>query len=428
MNGNRPILIYTSAVTNRLKYVCDFVFKRNLQVEYSFIVNISACDDNAFIIEYSAEKSESFFWLYSEGLLNEVGHLRAWDPGCKGEGAELVLYPCTASESMLPFDVFSAIFYCISLYQAYTLKASDEHGRLDYRYWFLREKGLDQFPMVETWIERLRMALRKEGVRCADASSFKRTISFDIDHCFAYSERSMLSNLRSLGGDFLKGRWKMLADRIAVWRGLKQDPYILDEHLFAKSGCVDYKFFVLMKEGGRDSLNLNSEMKQKELQRLQGFGSIGLHPSYEVGSDPVQVDYERKLLEDMLGQAVANSRQHFLRQSIPVSQENLMACGIMEDHSIGYYDQPGLMACCSLSFPFYNLSSERHTELELIPFFWMDSMNKYYRQPTEEEERAEIQRWEEVLKERGGCATYVFHNDSMVLIRYRLLVTSLSEC
>jgi hypothetical protein len=428
MTGNRPILIYTSAVTNRLKYVCDFVFKRNLKVDYSFIVNSYECDDSAFFLEYSAHKSEKYFWLFSEGLLQEDGFIRAADPAVKGAGAESVLFPASAPDSLVPFDVFSAIFYCISLYQAYSLKELDEHGRLDYRKWFLRCQGLDQYPMVEIWLEMLRSQLKREGIHCADANAFKRTVSFDIDHTFAYLDRSGISNLKALGGDVLKGRWGMLSERIAVWSGRAEDPFVLKETLFAKSEVVDYKFFVLMKAGGRDSLNLNTERKSEELLRLRKFGNVGLHPSYEAGRSMDLIVKERKLLEAMLDESVVRSRQHFLRQAIPVSQETLLQCGIKEDYSIGYYDQPGLMACCSLSFPFYNVLTESHTELEIFPFFWMDSMNRYYRVINEEDERQEIKRWEEVLRFHKGVSCLVFHNDSVRLSRYRLLVTSLSEC
>jgi hypothetical protein len=428
MTGNRPILIYTSAVTNRLKYVCDFVFKRNLQVDYSFIVNCSECYDNAFILEYSPQKSEKYFWLFSEGLLQEEGFVRAVDPIVKGVDEESVLFPASEPDSLLPFDVFSAIFYCISLYQAYSLKELDEHGRLDYTRWFLRCNGLDQYPMVEIWLEKLRSQFRSAGIQCSDAQSFKRTISFDIDHSFAYLDRSFVSNLKAFCGDVLKWRWAMLSERLAVLRGVAEDPYILSEALFSQESDVDFKFFILMKEGRKNSLNFNSEGKRRQLQRLRKFGSIGLHPSYGAGKNPDLIWKERKLLEVMLNETIVKSRQHYLKQEIPVSQETLLGCGIKEDYSIGYYDQPGLMACCSLSFPFYNIQSEQHTELEIFPFFWMDSMNRYYRAISDEEEVKEIKRWEHILQANGGSACYVFHNDSMVLNRYMYLAISLSEC
>jgi hypothetical protein len=428
MNGNRPILIYTSAVTNRLKYVCDFVFKRNLQVDYSFSVNNSECIDNAFILEYSAQKSRKFSWLFSEGLLQEEGHLRVEDPNFSGEARDSVLFPSAEADSLLPFDILSAVFYCLSLYQAYTLKDVDEHGRLNYQQWFLRRKGLDQYPIVEIWLDILRKELKKEGIVCADTPKYKRTVSFDIDHTFAYLDRTVRSNLRALAGDVLKGRWAMLCERIAVWRSTKEDPFVLSERLFPLNGGVEYKFFVLMKEGEMDSLNLNTERKEKELRRLRKFGSIGLHPSYQAGMNAELIAKERKLLESALDESITQSRHHFLRQSIPISQEALLKCGIQEDYSIGYYDRPGLMACCSLSFPFYNILSEEHTDLEIFPFFWMDSMNRYYRAISEDDELIEVHRWEDVFRFHGGRACYVFHNDSMVLDRYRFLVTSLSEC
>jgi hypothetical protein len=428
MSANRTILIYTEVLTNRLSFVCDFVFTKILQVKYKITVNQTDSIDNSIILEYLSRPSGQQFWIYADGLCSQSNQILDQDPALSGSGENAVLYPCPIDGSIVGFDIFSAIFYCLSLYDAYRPLPKDEHQRIDFKFWFLRRSQLDQYPMVEIWLHKLRLFLEEQGVACTQAEQFQRMLTFDIDHPFAYTNRPLQSHLKALTGDIIKGRWSMLQDRMLTWLSIRNDP---NESVFGslkESSGITFKFFWLMRQGGLDSLNYNSPSKQLCIKKIAKLGEIGLHPSYRAGKEAHLFHQEYKLLTAMSNQVIQSSRQHFLRQEIPVSQRILLEAGISHDYSIGYYDTPGLMAGTTLSFPFYDVERDEQTALQLVPFFWMDAMNKYYRSVDQAEERREINRWEVLLKHYGGTACYIFHNDSWRESRYQDLIKSLSEC
>lgn len=428
MSGQRRIVIYTSELTNRVRYIFDFVFKRCLQVDYLLFSNDNEIHENDFVIEYSNNRHSKFPFIKSEGLLREQFMLRKYLPVVGAEGEEMVLFPVADKDAILPFDVFSAVFYCLSAYPAYLVQERDQHGRIDFRYWFLRENGMDQYPMVEIWIDRLAARLTELGFSVKRKSAACERFTFDIDHCFAYRERSFKGHLKGFSGDIIKGRWQMLYQRLSVLFRGKDDPYTDFMHIIDKYPNKDFHSFILMREGLPDSLNVNGRAKIHLLKKLSERCTIGLHPSYESPGFPERIAEEKSLLHNYIRKEVLSSRQHYLRYEFPETFRKLAAAGIKEDYSLGYYDQPGLMLGTALKFPFYDLFSEEQLKLEMIPFVWMDSMNRYYRTLSAEKERAELMQWRERLLRQESPFICVFHNDTLSEKRFSGLLHSLLEC
>ena len=72
------------------------------------------------------------------------------------------------------------------------------------------------------------------------------------------------------------------------------------------------------------------------IKRLHEQGAeIGIHFSSETQDNPQQMQKEKQQLEEVLGQTVVHSRQHFLRYQYPQTFEHLASLGIQVDSSIG---------------------------------------------------------------------------------------------
>lgn len=427
MSQKTTIVIYTKRITNRLRYVCHVIFDLHLKLPYR-LSDSSQTVENEYLIEYNPEPSGEHHTIPFEGLMVEEGSIRTQLPEVSGEEDQCTLFSIPSSPNgILDFDIFSAVFYCLSLYQAYLPIPRDQHDRIDYHHWHIRKIGLDKYPFIELWIHKLTTSLNSLGFNLSTHVVEGADISIDIDHFFAFSNRRSIRHLKGFLGDIARFNFKRFLKRAKVVAGLEADPYLAFFD-WLKQCHQSITFFVLMKDGGKDSLNWNNKRKLNIIQSLQQYGTVGIHPSYNSSENNELLSKEIKLLENVLQQKVLHSRQHYLRWNLPDTFEKLFNNGITNDYSLGYYDQPGFMCATSAPFPFYNLKSEQSTPLMLHPFCWMDSMNQYYRIMELPEALEEVL----LLKHRANFANskamFVFHNDNLIFEKYKIIADALSDC
>jgi len=110
---------------------------------------------------------------------------------------------------------------------------------------------------------------------------------------------------------------------------------------------------------------------------------------------------------------MATLRQHFLILKLPETYQRLVNLGIQEDYSMGYAQHLGFRASIATPFYWYNLETEKKTELQIFPFQLMDvTFNTYLkRSPKDvlEEARPVIQNTKAV----GGHLISIWHNSSL---------------
>jgi hypothetical protein len=376
--------------------------------------NIIDIKRDDFVLQYGDFDETPFFRIPAEGLLLETDKIRQdWKPTLS-DTQHLFYAETQQFEYLLPYDIFSSVFYCLSFYQAYGNVEKDIHQRIDFKTWNLRVLGLDQTPVVEQWLSAFKHQLLQHSPEIEFKSrKFNVEISFDIDDPFQFRHQSLFNTLKGFAADVLKFRPKNFTQRFQALIHQNKDGVSNFFQLLDEFKLSNLRFFHLMCSGEMNSRSLQGEEKKDFVLRLNKYGNSGLHPSYHADSNSDFISEEKLLLESMLGQSVSTSRQHFLRFSIPTYFQSLINHGISDDYSIGYYDQPGFMAGVSVPFFFYDLSREEETQLLLHPFVWMDSMYKYYADSSQKDQV--FNDFEQILmsvKTLNGCFHAVFHNDT----------------
>ena len=171
--------IYTRVGSNKLEYLCDFVFTKCMGLKYIFLSDLDEFRNskNRLKICYS-ERSV-------DGTLHipESGYFRNF---------EIEREPDTARHAVqengeVEFDVFAAIFYILTRVEEYGTIERDVHDRFKADQSLLFRKGWIQYPIVDYWINELRDALSEQfncEIKNKDEYRFLSTV--DIDHIYAY--------------------------------------------------------------------------------------------------------------------------------------------------------------------------------------------------------------------------------------------------
>ncbi|HUH75661.1 MAG TPA: hypothetical protein VLZ75_14800 [Chitinophagales bacterium] len=422
MTNKKNVVIITSISSERLRYTLDIIFRNRLKVNYFITDNVKEVCKDDIVIEYNFIQKYEYDFIQASAFISRNSIDTDFYPVVKGKGEDLVIFP--TENTLFKLDIFSAIFYCLSHYDAYLQTDKDAHGRIKFDQWFPRTSGLDQFPYVDIWIEKLKNYLESNNLECSE-SNFEQDISFDIDHLYLIDQRPLFQHIKASIGDLLKFNFFHLFKRWLIILGLTEDPAEKFFDMLDYQSDHKFTFFILMKQGKHNSLNPLNELKKLLIKKLMQYGQVEIHPSYQSLTKPELILQEKLQLSKITKTDISASRFHFLRLSFPESFVALNQYDIKTDQSVGYYDQPGFPSATCKPYHFFDLVNNQALTLIIQPFVWMDSMNKYYRKITLEEEKEELYHFKELCKKYNGRFSVVFHNDSMTERRYRMLFKSL---
>lgn len=403
------IVIYTKEVTNRLKYVIDFIFKDYFGIPYR-VTTINDFLPNEHIIGYGLKPNQGLF-LEANNLLFETNIKQQFIDF--GDWKDLKVF-FTVNQGNLPFDIFSAIFYLLSRYEEYLPFQSDEHGRFPSHLNILVKNQIEKTPIVELWLLAFKEVLLDNF---KDIYFKKQTFSFlstiDVDHMFSYKGKSFLINF----GGLIK-RPKEALNRIKVLNGLLNDPFDHFDWLNKTNVKFNIKpiyFLLLSSKGGLNSqTNINSNaFKSKIKELLSQDVDFGLHSSYSFLENKNYLN-EINNFKSIILKSPTKTRQHFLRISFPKYFQQLIYLGIFEDYSIGFSDRNGFRSGVSKPHYFFDLISNTSTNLVLFPFCIADHVDRFYLKRNIEIIQNEYLLMFQMLKKINGNAIVLFHNDTFL--------------
>lgn len=415
---NNPLLVYTTRLSPRLKYIFDLLVKDLIGLDYLF------CLQAEEFRKYEGPKisyadhpiaEEPFFFasrlLFEKGIEDQQINVFEW----KG----LPVFFGTHPKYILPFDIFAASFYLVSRYEEYLPHIKDEHMRFSPQQSLAWQKGFLNKPLVNIWARELKKILVDRFPKLLFAERHYRYIStFDIDSAFAYREKGFIRNIGSIGLSLLQLNFRRIGERISVLAGFRKDPFdTYDWQLeLAEKYQLKQIYFFLVGDYGEFDKNIpveGSRSFQSLIKSVADYADVGVHPSYQSNNNREQLRKEIRRLRMVLKTNVVKSRQHYLKLTFPGTYRSLLEQDIQEDYSLGYASEIGFRASICSPFRFYDLDLDVSTKLTLVPFMLMDGTMKDYMKLSPEESIERAKQLIDEVKAVAGTFVTLWHNQSV---------------
>lgn len=384
------LLILSLQTSPRLDYVCHVIFERVLGLDFSITDNEE---------KYKTHTDFKLRYVPKTKLLFETD-IRKQD------------------EELLLQDKPSLAFYLLTNYEEYLPDCPrDQHGRIVHEQSFVVRHQLHKQATVQRIALEYKTLLSKQK---PDFSWPKREYrfvpTFDIDIAYAFKGKTLFHFCGALAKSILTLQWNNARQIIkARYQQDFQDPY--DVYDIEKQLCEQHQlqslyFFLTSGRTQYDrNISPHSPHFSALVQRLKTYASIGLHPSYH-SKNQEDIIKEKKTLEEKGLVSIQCSRQHFLKVKFPDSFRNLIAAGITDDYSLGFYDRIGFRNGMAIPFPFFDVKENNTTNLMLHPLLMMDSA-AVQELGMEEKYQKSITELIQEVKTVGGDMTALWHGNFM---------------
>ena len=406
------MIIFVEKITNRLQYTFDFIFKeRDLkyiltdnkkdflasnqpQFNYS---RISFGQDIPSLIPSSMLFRKS---IYNYTITKNLFHREE----------------CLCINDKT--DPFASIFYILTRYEEYHSTMSDAHGRQEGKHSVLNRFDWQEKVICDRWAEDILDYLKIHCKLIYDKKVHHPQIipTFDIDKAYAYKHkgvfRTVLSNLK----DIWTRNKTRLNERQRVIGGSQKDPFDNFDLMYDiyRRG-YDIKIFWLVGDYGKYDKNISHKHKRhvRLIKKMAEIATIGIHPSYKSNSNEFHLHTEIERLQHILSKQIKNSRQHFLKLTFPETYQTLIEQDIENDYSMGYADLCGFRAGTARKHHWFNLETNKRTNLLIHPFAYMDgTLNEYMKLSPEQAQEKIVELFMET-KKYGGDFIFLWHNDTI---------------
>lgn len=414
------LLIYSQDISPRLEYVVSYLFKERLGLTFQQSTSKEeALKHSGLVINYSNDTIPRSLQIIPTEILFQSS-IDYWDLDFSDNEHNPI--EIKATDHLLSFDLFSAIFYLLSRYEEYTTMDidKDEHQRFDVHTSSLFKSECLQYPLVDIWLLSFKKLLINDYA--LDASFFKKEsyhiqATVDIDSIFAYKGKGFKRTLLASINDLISFRFSNILQRVKVLLGKQKDPFDNFEELiqlFNEFNTKAHFFFQIGPYGPFDKNIDAKHLRYKEIiELLQKHGhSIGIHPSYQSDSNFEKVKREIDILQQMTNQPIKSSRQHYLKFQLPQTYECLVNLGITQEFSMGYSNQIGFRAATAFPFYWFNLKTNQTSSLQIMPFAVMDVCFKEYYGDNEQSAIDKTEQVKQQLKTLNAPFCFVFHNET----------------
>jgi hypothetical protein len=410
------MLIYTPQINNRIAYIFDFVFSQYYGIVYTITTDVD------FYITSTSEKfcydkdgfKSALFIAASNLLLEEFIEI---------QNIKTVLYkeincPFAMENGVLPFDIFSAIFYLVTRYEEYLPHTQNKYGQFQAKDSFAYKNGFLHLPVVDIWLQNLKEILQQHFPTLKfKQRKFIPTITYDIDIAYAYKGRSTWVTFAGWCKDTMQMKFDAVSKRVGVLVHNDMDAYDTYEDILRTAKQYNYTPILFFLVGDKGKFNKNIDWQHSEVKNLinkvKPIVKIGIHPSYDTPRDIKLTEIEKNRLEELTGNTVTISRQHYLRVYFPTTYNNLIKLGITDDFTLGFAELPGFRAGTCTPFQFYDLVANEATSLTIHPITFMEGT---YAEDLKMKPSDAIPKMKELLKavkKVNGEFVMIWHNHSL---------------
>ncbi|HLU16900.1 MAG TPA: polysaccharide deacetylase family protein [Edaphocola sp.] len=417
MNTNQQVLIYCEQITNRLQYVLEWIFQEQLQLD--FRVTFDQAQWQAYEgmkINYSERRIEpEDILIRPHRLIYEAGETAQQLNINRWKKSTVLFY--NQPGALIPFDLFSAVFYLISRYEEYLPFKKDQYGRFPASASVAHQFSFLQQPVVDEWLHSLKKILEKKFRVILPGRRFEFVPTYDIDIAWAYAHKPFKLNAAGAAKDLLRLKPGWFFDRMLVLSSGKTDPY--DAYKWMEDLQKYFKlspiyFFLVGNRGPYDrNIPASHAAMKKLIMHTSTHAQVGLHPSFGSFGKQSVMEQELHTLEQIIDKPVLKSRQHYLKMSLPETYHLLQKIGIQEDYTMGYSTVNGFRAGTSMPFFWYDLSNETKTTLRVHPFCFMDTTSISIYGNDKSAAYQEAERIIRTLRQVDGRFVSIFHNNNL---------------
>jgi hypothetical protein len=402
------LLIYSSHITPRLQYIIEY-FNEKLCLNAVLTDNVDLYKAHGSEkLNYSAARiADEELFIQSFGLLQE-DEIKKHKIECFEWSNTIAFFK---TEDDVGFDIFSAVFYCISRYEEYLEHEPDEYGR--YAHWnsLAWKNHFLHKPVIDIWLKEFINLIQSKFTRLTiQHSPFTFIPTYDIDIAWSYKYKGFW---RSLASSIKQP--STVTERWFVIRNKKQDPfdcYHWLQELHQTHQLSPIYFFLVAGERGELDKNISPKSKalQQLIQQTKQVAELGLHLSVHSNTAKECLLKEKNILQQIIRQPITKSRHHYLQIHVPHSYRELLAADITDDYTMGYGTVNGFRASTSNSFLWYDLEREQATQLRIHPFAFMEANSFYELRQKPEQALEELWQLTAEVKQVNGTLITVFHN------------------
>ena len=365
------LIVYSSLLTPRIKYIFNFIFKEILKVEVEFTGNSQYFLQSEHMkISYAEAPLGDELFFKSTSLLfsNKVEPIKIKTVPF-GEG----LAPFPVEQSALSFDVFAASFFMLSRYEEYLFKDKSEadfkaKDSLQVKWRWLKR------PIIDEWALILKNIIQKKYPAFKFQSktfSHQPTINFTLK---PEAPEGFLRKSQFLIGSFFNKEQKLVStlfddltglgvDQEAVLSGLNQ--------IIKKNQPI---YFVNFPKDVRNKFRYQKAsalMANKQVGLLSPCGPDKEKPA-QLKNNLTKLKYIQSSNINLISQQIDNLK-------LPTCYLYLLGAGVSYDYSMGYSDHPGFRAGTCTPFNWYDLQLEKVTPIIVMSYCVSDAALLYNR-------------------------------------------------
>jgi hypothetical protein len=415
------VLIYSHIGSSRLRYICSFIFKEQLRLDFEVTIDSESFKNHIGPrINYSDSKIDADeFFIQNHSLLFE-NEKKQQDVTCFMVNGKKAFFKTANCD--FPFDIFAASFYLLSRYEEYLPHEKDVYGRFAHENSLAFKECFLNLPLINFWLQDFAESLKNKFLpgslvttlnfptgSFGQPSTFNFLPTYDIDIAYSYKHKGLLRN----AGGFFKSP---SVERIKVLTGAAPDPF--DCYDFLKELHNQYQlhpiyFFLVAEKNSMYDKNIlpHKDAMWKLVRNHAKKYTVCLHPSWQSGDDRSLLKKEKQQLEEMGEKPVSKSRQHYIRFNLPEGYQRLITAGLTDDYSMGYGSINGFRASVAASFFWYDLEKEVQTTLRIHPFCFMDANSFYEQRQNTDDTFKELMHYLSVCKTVNGTFITIWHNN-----------------
>ncbi|MDR1239290.1 MAG: polysaccharide deacetylase family protein [Treponema sp.] len=280
-------------------------------------------------------------------------------------------------------DIIASSFFLLSRYEEILKpECRDQHGRFCAKDSILFQQGYGNRPLVDEYGALLRKWLRDVGVAVSpEQKGFSKIyLTHDVDVPFRFERltavcKQYIKNMlhyHYCSSPFKKYMNERLDDCYTFPAIINYDRNCKEKlpHIPVES------IYFLISAGSlfhRRYYHFTSRKIARLIEVLKKSGAVlGLHVSYEAGTDPQKLSNDVKRLTKMLGSFNGFSRHHFLQWREPEDVVYMEQSGITDDFTVSYADAVGFRVGTCHPYRFINPRTKTLTKVVIHPLEIME--------------------------------------------------------